>query len=91
MPAPAAVRRAGPIFGNSRRDGGPRAYRSTMCSTGDGTDPVVRLGRAIDELADAAGAHDLSAQDVASRLAAVWAMVAGLDPELARRLARYTD
>ena len=89
MPALAAVRRPGAIFGNSGRDGGPRAYRSTMCSTaGDGADP---LGRAIDELADAAGAHDLSAQDVATRLAAVWAMVAGLDPELARRLARYTD
>ena len=80
-----------------------------MCSiTGDGTDEVGRLGRAIDDLADAVAAqqalgpgqpgagHDaqaaspeLTMQELATRLAAIWQMVAELDPELARRLARY--
>jgi len=48
-----------------------------------------RLGWAIDELATAARATDATAQDVATRLARVWEMVADLDPELARRLAGY--
>lgn len=90
-----------------------------MCSiTGDGTDELGRLGRAIDDLADAVAAQhapraahpaaeepvagqagagqnaqatspDLTVQELATRLAAVWQMVAELDPELARRLARY--
>jgi hypothetical protein len=51
---------------------------------------IDRLGRAIDELAEAARAGDASARDVATRLAEVWAMVAELDPELARRLAGYS-
>jgi hypothetical protein len=50
---------------------------------------VDRLGRAIDELADAAQGGNASTQDVATRLAQVWDMVADLDPELARRLAGY--
>jgi hypothetical protein len=53
-----------------------------------------RLGRAIDELADAAAAQDAmvpeaAARDLTARLARVWQMVAELDPELARRLAGY--
>jgi hypothetical protein len=65
---------------------------------------VDRLGRAIDELADAMRARDAGMQDggthdggmqdagmreVAAHLARVWEMVAELDPELARRLAGY--
>jgi hypothetical protein len=67
-------------------------------------DRLGRLGRAIDELADAAQAQDGGMQDggmqdggmqdggmqeVAAHLARVWEMVADLDPELARRLAGY--
>jgi hypothetical protein len=48
-----------------------------------------RLGRAIDELADATQGRDVTTGDVATRLARVWDMVADLDPELARRLAGY--
>jgi hypothetical protein len=55
---------------------------------------LARLGRAIDELADAAAAQDpmvpeAAVPDLAARLARVWQMVAELDPELARRLAGY--
>jgi hypothetical protein len=63
-----------------------------MCSIpGAAPNPgqVDRLGRAIDELADAARARGASVQDVAAHLARVWEMVADLDPELARRLAGY--
>jgi hypothetical protein len=55
----------------------------------DSTGPVARLGRAIDELADAAQAPDARTQDLTERLAGVWEMVAELDPELARRLIGY--
>jgi hypothetical protein len=71
-----------------------------MCSiAGDGIDDsgepwphpaaLDRLGAAIDELAAAAEAPGAGVQDVAPRLARLWAMVADLDPELARRLAEY--
>ena len=62
-----------------------------MCSiTGDGTDELGRLGQAIDDLADARTTHpELSMQELATRLAAIWQMVAELDPELARRLSEY--
>jgi predicted transcriptional regulator len=60
-----------------------------MCSTTDGL--LARLGRAIDDLAaDSCGQPHASAADhVADRLADIWAMVAELDPGLARRLAGY--
>jgi hypothetical protein len=48
-----------------------------------------RLGAAIEELAAAAQAPGTEVQDVTARLARLWAMVADLDPELARRLAEY--
>jgi predicted trehalose synthase len=75
-----------------------------MCSiTGDGTDELGRLGQAIDDLADAVAAQqdpragqaaraaspELSLQELAARLAAIWQMVAELDPELSRRLSEY--
>jgi len=46
---------------------------------------VAEIGRAIDELA-------IEAQDptlVVARLAELWALLAELDPEVARRLAGY--
>jgi len=60
-----------------------------MCSTGD--EQLARLGRAIDDLAadSQRQAHGDAADHVADRLADVWAMVAALDPELAKRLAGY--
>jgi hypothetical protein len=78
------------------------AYGSIMCSipgdgggadeitdSGTGTAEIVRLGRALDELADAAQARDAEAEDVAAILNRAWEMVTRLDPELARRLAGY--
>jgi hypothetical protein len=60
-----------------------------MCSTTGGR--LARLGQAIDELAaqSQAQAGPGAADDVADRLAGVWAMLAELDPELAKRLAGY--
>jgi hypothetical protein len=55
----------------------------------DSTGPVARLGRAIDELADAAQAPGAQTRDLTERLAGVWELVAELDPELARRLIGY--
>jgi hypothetical protein len=61
-----------------------------MCSTrGTAAAQVVRLGDAIDDLADAAQARGAGGADVTAHLARVWEMVAELDPELARRLAAY--
>lgn len=51
-------------------------------------DPVGRLTRAIDELA-AADLGSLTAADLTTRVASVWILVGNLDPELARRAARY--
>jgi hypothetical protein len=72
------------------------AYGSIMCSIpGDGAreageiEEIAQLGRALDELADAAQAQDAEAADVAAILNRAWKMVARLDPELARRLAGY--
>jgi len=65
-----------------------------MCSTrGDraGTAEVGELGHAIDELARLVKAEDAGEEEVAAHLARVWAMVTDLDPELARRVARYTS
>ncbi len=60
-----------------------------MCSTKD--ERLARIGRAIDELAaDSLAPHragpDASMED---RLARIWAMIAELDPELARRVPDY--
>jgi len=67
---------------------GQAEYHSIMCST-----PVQRITRAIDELAaqtDAArsgGAGDSG--QVVTRLAELWALLAELDPEVAKRLPTY--
>jgi hypothetical protein len=58
-----------------------------------GQGALDRLGAAIEELAaaqDQDGASGGAAgPEVAARLAGLWAMVAELDPELARRLGGY--
>jgi hypothetical protein len=60
-----------------------------MCSTPG--ELLAKIGDAIDELAadSAASAPPRSAEDMADRLAQLWAMIAELDPELARRLPGY--
>jgi len=60
-----------------------------MCSTTG--ERLATIGNAIDELAAAAARAGQSGQagDIADRLARLWAMVADLDPELARRLPGY--
>jgi hypothetical protein len=60
-----------------------------MCSTTG--ELLARLGQAIDDLAAESReqAHAAAAGDVADRLAGAWAMLAELDPELAKRLAGY--
>jgi hypothetical protein len=74
-----------------------------MCSTA--AERLARIGTAIDELAAAAlpgaGEGQPSQQgqpnqqgqpdDIAGRLAQIWAMIAELDPELSRRLPGYLD
>ena len=63
-----------------------------MCSTTG--ERLATIGNAIDELAAAAATEARAGQsgqagDIADRLARLWAMVADLDPELARRLPGY--
>jgi hypothetical protein len=60
-----------------------------MCSTTG--DRLARLGQAIDALAAESKeqARAGAADDAADRLADVWAMLAELDPGLAKRLAGY--
>jgi len=63
------------------------SYPSRVCSiTGDAIDRIVE---AIDQLAnDAHG--EISARELAARVADLWLMVSALDPELARRSQGYT-
>jgi hypothetical protein len=61
-------------------------YRSSVCSTPEPS--LDDLTLAIDELA-AASRDGATPGDLNERIARLWAMVAGLDPELTRRLARY--
>jgi hypothetical protein len=61
-----------------------------MCSTVE--ERLALIGTAIDEVAAAAGAGELSSARVAeltARLADIWAMIAELDPALTRRLRGY--
>lgn len=61
-------------------------YRSSVCSTPEPS--LDDLTRAIDELAVASKAGTAPGH-LDERIAQLWGMVADLDPELARRLARY--
>jgi hypothetical protein len=57
-----------------------------MCSTAE--QRIAEIRRAIDELAvKAAPAAD--ADPIVARLAELWALLAELDPEVARRVAGY--
>jgi hypothetical protein len=71
--------------------GGEQAGRCGSGQPSKAAEPgeVARLGRAIEELAEAARERGLSAEELTVRLAQVWGMVAELDPELARRRAAY--
>lgn len=64
-------------------------YCSSMCSTT--SERLTRIGMAIDELAADSLAADHAGSDTGmqDRLARIWAMIAELDPELARRVPRY--
>jgi hypothetical protein len=54
-------------------------------------DLAGRLSAVIDELAAAAGAGERPANDdLTARLAAIWALIAEADPELAERTAKYS-
>lgn len=59
-----------------------------MCSTD--AERLARLTRAIDELA-AEGSDGLPPEAWAERLAGIWTLIEGLDPEIARRRTRYTN
>ena len=68
-----------------------------MCSSVGQTAPTraeaalaAHLAAAIDDVAAALHA-DAASAEVASRLAAVWAMITAADPELAARAAGYTS
>lgn len=61
-----------------------------MCSTTAAR--IARICRAIEELADhSSEPRDAAeaADDMTDRLAEIWAMIADMDPELARRLPGY--
>lgn len=63
-----------------------------MCSTQEAR--IARIGAAIDEVAAAAAhaggaAGHADVNELAARLAGIWAMVAELDPALAARLRSY--
>ncbi|GLY87855.1 hypothetical protein [Actinoallomurus iriomotensis] len=58
-----------------------------MCSTHG--ERLASLTRAIDDLA-AEGLGGLPPDAWAERVAGIWALVEGLDPDVARRRARYT-
>jgi hypothetical protein len=61
-----------------------------MCSTVE--ERLALIGRAIDEVEAAAGAGTLSSAataELTAQLAHIWAMIAELDPALARRLRGY--
>jgi hypothetical protein len=61
-----------------------------MCSTV--AERLALIGAAIDDVADGLGAGEFAGagmDDLASRLARIWSMLADLDPALAGRLPGY--
>lgn len=78
-----------------RRDGVAEAQdeaassgqRDSTAGQRDGEATSPRPGSA----AQTGGGHPATAGDLAARLAAIWAMVADADPELAKRLPGYLD
>ncbi|HEY0716993.1 MAG TPA: hypothetical protein VGD68_05210 [Streptosporangiaceae bacterium] len=57
-----------------------------MCSIEDGT--IAGVISAIDQLAEDAGAG-LTGHELSARIAAIWSMLADLDPEMARLRTAY--
>ena len=74
---------------NWRAQAVPTAYCSRVCSTT--SEQLAKIGKAIDELAADSRAPQGARSDASfeDRLAGIWAMVAELDPELARRMPSY--
>ncbi|ACZ00460.1 MULTISPECIES: hypothetical protein [Thermomonospora] len=58
-----------------------------MCSNKG--ERLARLAQAIDELATE-GLVGLPPETLAERVAGIWSLVEGIDPEIARRRTRYT-
>ena len=50
---------------------------------------MARLTQAIDDLA-AEGLAGLPPETLVERVAGIWSLIVGIDPEIARRLTRYT-
>jgi len=63
------------------------ATLSNMCSTKG--ERLARLSQAIDDLA-AEGLVGLPPETLVERVAGIWSLVEGIDPEIARRRTRYT-
>jgi hypothetical protein len=78
--------RAAKIYAIGLRAVSTTYYDSIMCSTAE--QRIAEIRQAIDELAvKAAPAADTD--PIVARLAELWALLAELDPEVARRLAGY--
>lgn len=60
-----------------------------MCSTA--AQRIAEIGKAIDDLAGDAGQTAGDTDPIVTRLAELWALMAELDPEMARRLAGYQN
>ena len=58
-----------------------------MCSIA--AQRIAEIGRAIDDLAGEAGTHAGDPDPRVAKLAELWALLAELDPEIARRLVGY--
>ncbi|REE97230.1 hypothetical protein [Thermomonospora umbrina] len=58
-----------------------------MCSNKG--ERLARLAQAIDDLA-AEGLVGLPPETLVERVAGIWSLVEGIDPEIARRRTRYT-
>lgn len=70
------------------QDGGDQGVSSDTPSGSGGVEPLTVVAQAIDQLA----AQDLglmTCAEIAGRVARVWALLGSIDPELARRAARY--
>jgi hypothetical protein len=76
----------GPEFTEACRVVGRHRYYPMVCSSEDGA--IAEVIGAIDQLAADSGTG-LTAADMRSRVADIWAMLAALDPELARLSAAY--
>jgi len=66
-----------------------RSDESNLAADGHAdTEPLALVTRAIDDLA-AENPHALSSAELTGRVASVWPLIGDIDPDLARRAARY--